>query len=92
MEGCNLLGDRGNSGYLSAGFRIEMGTLGSRKPGKTGSGQGGRADDKRLGSSKANKIRTSLLVVQWLRICLPMQGMRVQSLVGELRSHIPQGS
>ena len=29
-----------------------------------------------------NKIRTSL-VVQWLRICLPMQGTQVQSLVWE---------
>ena len=28
------------------------------------------------------------LVVQWLRICLAMQGTRVQSLVGELRSHM----
>ena len=28
------------------------------------------------------------LVVQWLRICLAMQGMGVQSLVGELRSHM----
>ena len=31
------------------------------------------------------KIRrhvTSSLVVQWLRLCLPMQGMRVQSLEG----------
>ena len=28
------------------------------------------------------------LAVQWLRICLPVQGMWVQSLVGELRSHI----
>ena len=27
------------------------------------------------------------LVVQWLRICLAMQRRRVQSLVGELRSH-----
>ena len=32
------------------------------------------------------------LVVQWLRICLPMQGARVWSLVGELRSHKPQGN
>ena len=32
------------------------------------------------------------LVVQWLRILLPMQGMQVQSLVGELRSHMPQGN
>ena len=29
------------------------------------------------------------LVVQWLRICLPMQGMQVQALVRELRSHMP---
>ena len=28
------------------------------------------------------------LVVQWLRICRLMQGTRVRSLVGELRSHI----
>ena len=35
--------------------------------------------------------RTSL-VVQWLRIRLPMQGMRVQSLVGELRSHMSWGN
>ena len=32
-------------------------------------------------------LETSL-VVQWLRICLPVQGMWVQSLVGELRSHM----
>ena len=30
-------------------------------------------------------------VVQWLRISLPMQEIRVQSLVGELRSHVLQG-
>ena len=29
------------------------------------------------------------LVVQWLRTCLAMQGMRVWSLVGEWRSHRP---
>ena len=28
------------------------------------------------------------LVVQQLRICLPMQGMQVRSLVRELRSHM----
>ena len=33
-------------------------------------------------------LRTSL-VVQWLRILLPMQGTWVRSLVGELRSHMP---
>ena len=31
-------------------------------------------------------------VVQWLRICLAVQGMRVRSLVGKLRSHMPQGN
>ena len=32
------------------------------------------------------------LVVQWLRIRLPMQGTGVRSLVGELRSHRPWGN
>ena len=31
------------------------------------------------------------LVVQWLRVHLPMQGVQVQSLLGELKSHMPQG-
>ena len=35
-------------------------------------------------------LRTSL-VVQWLRLCLPMQGTRVQSLIRELGSHMPMG-
>ena len=30
------------------------------------------------------------LAVQWLRLRLSLQGVRVQSLVGELRSHMPQ--
>ena len=30
------------------------------------------------------------LVVQWLRVRLPTQGMKVPSLVGEPRSHMPQ--
>ena len=29
------------------------------------------------------------LAVQWLRLHLPMQGAQVQSLVGEVRSHMP---
>ena len=32
------------------------------------------------------------MVVQWLRVRLPMHGMRVQSLVGELRSHFLRGN
>ena len=31
------------------------------------------------------------LAVQWLRLCLSMQGVWVRSLVGELRSHMPCG-
>ena len=33
--------------------------------------------------------RTSL-VVPWLRLHLPLQGVRVWSLVGETRSHMPR--
>ena len=32
------------------------------------------------------------LVVQWIRICLPMQGAHVQSLFRELGSHVLQGN
>ena len=31
------------------------------------------------------------LVVKWLRLLLPMQGVQVRSLVRELRSHMPHG-
>ena len=31
------------------------------------------------------------LVVQWLRLCLPLQRVWVQSLVRELGSHVPHG-
>ena len=43
-----------------------------------------------LGSKNEN-TGTSL-VVQWLRICLAVQGTRVRILVGELWSHMPQSS
>ena len=36
-------------------------------------------------------LRASL-VVQGLSICLPVQGTQVQSLVGELRAHMPWNS
>ena len=32
------------------------------------------------------------LVVQWLRIFLPMQGTCIRSLIGELRSHMLRGN
>ena len=41
-------------------------------------------------NSLRKQIKGTSLVVQWLRIRLPMQGTRVQSLVWELRSHMPQ--
>ena len=31
------------------------------------------------------------LVVRWLRLRLPMQGVRFRSLVRELKSHMPRG-
>ena len=46
---------------------------------------------KKLSKIKSLLIGTSL-VGQWLRICLPMQGIQVRSLVGEPRSHVLQGS
>ena len=46
--------------------------------------------------SKLDRLRRCLLGisldVQWLRICLPMQGTWVWSLVGELRAHMLQDS
>ena len=39
-----------------------------------------------------SKVSETPLVVQWLRVCLPMQGMRVQSLVRELGSHMLQSN
>ena len=37
---------------------------------------------------RQSHVGTSL-VVQWLKLCLPMQGVRVGSLVEELGSHMP---
>ena len=46
-------------------------------------GWGGRNSEQMIPS-----MGTSL-VVQWLRLLLPMQGVRVRTLVRELRSHMP---
>ena len=35
-----------------------------------------------------HKVSGTSLMVEWLRICLPVQGTQVQSLVGEVRSHM----
>ena len=43
----------------------------------------------RLGGEKVRV--QDFLAVQWLRPCLPTQGVQVRSLVGELRSHKPRG-
>ena len=37
-------------------------------------------------------IQGSSLVVQWLQICLSMQGLQVQSLIGDLRSYTLQSN
>ena len=42
--------------------------------------------------AKDTKIGKTSLVVQWLRIGLAMLGTPVQSLVRELRSHMPRGN
>ena len=39
---------------------------------------------------KTNKVGISP-VIQWLRHCLPVQELQVQSLVREVRSHMPHG-
>ena len=44
-----------------------------------------------VGESKEAVCDGTSLVVQWLRLRLPMQGVWVRSLVGELRSHMPPG-
>ena len=36
-------------------------------------------------------LQGTSLVVRWLRLCLPKQQVRVQSLVGDLRSYMPRG-
>ena len=40
----------------------------------------------KLGEKEA---KGTSLVVQWLGLCLPIQGVQVRSLVGVLRSHLP---
>ena len=50
------------------------------------------AHDKSVIKLNVKSILGTSLVVQWLRICLPMQEMWVRSLVRELRSHMPQSN
>ena len=38
---------------------------------------------------KKKKNQGTSLVVQWLKLRLSMQGVRVRSLIGEPRSHMP---
>ena len=44
----------------------------------------------RRGKKKKGK-EGAYLMAQGLRFCLPLQGVQVLSLVGELRSYMPQG-
>ena len=43
-------------------------------------------------SLKKGENSRTFLVVQWLRIHLPLQGTQVRSLGGELTSHMPHGN
>ena len=37
------------------------------------------------------QVMETSLIVQWLKLPIQMQGLQVQSLVRELRSHMPCG-
>ena len=54
---------------------------------------GGAAENKQINlKKKKNDVKEGIgtfLVVQWLKIYLPKQRVQVQSLVMELRSHMP---
>ena len=43
-------------------------------------------------SSLQRTKRRASLVIQWLRICLAIEGIQIQSLIRELRSHIPRNN
>ena len=45
-----------------------------------------------VGISQEKSGRGTSLLVQWLRIHLPMQWIQVRCLVAELRSHMPQSN
>jgi hypothetical protein len=51
---------------------------------------GEKGNQKEKDQGQKTHLGTSL-VAQWLRLCLPMKGVWVQSPVRELRSHVPQG-
>ena len=56
------------------------------------SAEGTRPNSEHWARAGPAQVWGTSLAVQWLKVCLPMQGMRVQSLVEELRSHMLQGS
>ena len=47
--------------------------------------------EKEIKGIQIGKEEGTSQVVQWLRLHLPMQGVRVRSLLRELRSHMPRG-
>ena len=56
---------------------------------KDKSGQAG-LDSETFTLRRSLKLREGTsLAIQWLRLCLPTQGVKVQFLVRKLRSHIP---
>ena len=52
---------------------------------------GARTSDLRCASKDVVAWVGTSLLVQWLRLHLPIQGLRVQSLFEEPRSHMPRG-
>ena len=51
----------------------------------------GLSEEKREQASKNPMFRGTCLVVQWFGIHLSLQGMQIQPLVREVRSHMPWG-
>ena len=74
------LGDLPDPGIEPQSPALQVDSLLSEPPGKPNVQSGG--------VKKAS--RGSSLTIQWLRLRLPTQQVRVQSLVRELRSHMPQ--
>ena len=73
---------------LMARARLEPGS----QSGGCHCGPGGRLLPQTKEMAAAGVKGDASLVGQWLRVCPAMQGTRVQSLVKELRSHMPQGN
>ena len=86
-SGCQELGDRGMGSYCLMGIEFQFYRM--NRITEMDAGDSGTLLTYLKLLNWTLKIRTSL-VVQWLRICLAIQGMWVWFLVGEVRYHMLQ--